>query len=60
MKEETIAYNLEHAKNPKEKTAYNDIRVKLENKGETSIYPIFMHLVSVFFCNKSVNIFYRI
>ena len=35
MKEETIAYNLDHAKTPKEKrAAYNDIIVKLQNKGE--------------------------
>ena len=35
MKEETIAYNLDRAKTPKEKrAAYNDIIVKLQNKGE--------------------------
>ena len=34
MKEETIAYNLDHAKTPKEKRAYNDIIVRLQNKGE--------------------------
>ena len=34
MKEETIAYNLDHAKTPKEKRAYNDIIVRLRNKGE--------------------------
>ena len=35
MKEKTIAYNLDHAKTPKEKrAAYNDVRKRLQNKGE--------------------------
>ena len=35
MKEETIAHNLDDAKTPKEKrAAYNDTRVKLQNKGK--------------------------
>ena len=34
MKEKTIAYNLDHAKTPKEKRAgYNDIIKRLQNKG---------------------------
>ena len=35
MKEETIAHNLDDAKTPKEdRAAYNDTRVKLQNKGK--------------------------
>ena len=35
MKEETIAHNLDNAKTPKEnRAAYNDTRVKLQNKGK--------------------------
>lgn len=35
MKEETIAHNLDHANTPTEmRAAYNDIRVKLRNKGK--------------------------
>ena len=39
MKEETILYNLDHAKTPKEKrSAYRHVAVQLEEKGTYSVH----------------------